>query len=167
MTMAASDNVATYDWHPFQKNTLLAMSLISFICTGACAFFGTHTNETSGRIVSVCLGFLFMVAGIAFLMPTRTRINLSNDTLSSETLVFGHYPIRRKNLQFGEFSAVLIDKRSGDNAFDYFVGLEYLSRRKLWVTYFPNIPAGSPCSQAERVAEQLSAALQLPITKSY
>jgi hypothetical protein len=164
--MAASENVATYDWHPFQKKTLLAMSLIGFICAGACAFFGTHTNETSGRIVSVCLGILFTMAGIALLIPTRTRINLSTHTLCRETLVFGNYPIRRKNLQFGEFSTVVIDKRSGDNSYDYFVGLKYLSGRKLWVTYFSNIPAGSPCSQAERVAEQFSTALQLPIKRT-
>jgi hypothetical protein len=37
--MASSDNIAIYNWHPFQKKTLLAMSLFSFVCAGGSAFF--------------------------------------------------------------------------------------------------------------------------------
>lgn len=162
--MASSDNIAIYNWHPFQKKTQFAMSLFSFVGAGSTLFF-MHSAESSARIASVCLCALFLVVGIALLMSTRTKINFSTQILYRETLVFGRYTVWRKHLHFGEFNAVIIDKRAGENSYDYFVGLNYLSGRKLWITYFPNIPEGFPCSQAERLAERLSTDLQMPIKK--
>jgi hypothetical protein len=163
--MASSDNIAIYNWHPFQKKTLLAMSLFSFVCAGGSAFFFIHSTESTEGIVSVCLCGLFLLCGTALLMSTRTKINFSAQILSRETLALGRYTVWRKNLQFGEFNAVMVKKTAGENSSDYFVGLNYLSGRKLWITYFPNIPDGFPCSQADHLAEQLSRDLQMPIKR--
>jgi hypothetical protein len=163
--MASSDNIAIYNWHPFQRKYVAIMSVFSFLCVGGCIFFYTNTSELSGKIVSVSLGSIFLVAAIALLISPQTKINFSTHTLSREIRLFGPYTFRYRNVKFSEFNAVIINKTESEGGCDYLVGLNYLSDRKFWVTYFSNIPQGYPCSRAERLAEQLSSELQMPVKR--
>lgn len=165
--MESSDKITVCDWHPNKSSFLWLMSLLSFICVICSYSFYKHTDEAGGKTISVCLCFLFTVCGIGLLLPSRMAINFSKQKLTRETLFLGRFPVWRKNFQFGEFNAIVLDRREGgDGTADYFVGLNYFSGRKLWVRYFSSVPLEYPCSQAEKLAEQLAHDLQLPINKN-
>ena len=162
----SSDKATIYDWHPGKSPLLWVMSLLSFACAVGSFLFYKNTGETGGKIFAACLGLLFVFCGVGLLLPARMAVNFARRKLTRETLFLGRVPLWRKNFQFGEFDAVVLQRKDGgDGTATYFVGLNCLSGRKLWLKYFSNVPSLYPCLEAEKIVEQLSRDLQLPVNR--
>lgn len=167
MNSESSDRIVIYDWRPDRSPSLWLMSFFSFACAVGSFFFCQTTGETGGKVVAVCLCMLFMLCGIALLLPTRMAVDLAGRKLTRETLFLGRFPIWRKNFQFGQFNAVVLQRHDSPNGTaTYFVGLSFLSGRKLWLKYFSNVPSLYPCPEAEKIVEQLARDLQLPVNRT-
>ncbi len=163
-----NNNIAIYEWESAKKLTRWLFCIGAFAASIICLFvIRFDINESGGKMFTKISGIVFGVCAIAFLIPGRTVIDIPNHVVRREILLFGKFLLYWRNLPFGNFSKVFIEfqedltNRQWDN---YYVGLRFLSGRKLWIKYW-NIRYGKPCPAAKELAENLSRDLGLPLEK--
>jgi hypothetical protein len=154
---------ASYDWHSGRRGVLWLACIGCFTLAIVC-LLGINEADATGKIFIYLFALSFGICGIAFLIPGKTTVDISNRLVSRRLLLFGRLVLFQRNSAFSDFRSVLIRCTPDHDGDTYFVGLRRLSGRKLWIRYW-NVPHGQVCNAASELAASLAKDIDLPIER--
>ena len=112
---------------------------------------------------------LLGVVGLLCLLPSETRFDSAKRLIERRWRFLGVLTVFRRHLPLAQFRQVCWqsvgswDESSACNLYAWKVGLERISGRRVYVSYF-NAPAGRVCEEAKEFAIELSKLTGLPLS---
>jgi hypothetical protein len=109
------------------------------------------------------------IVGVLCLLPSETCFDIVDGVLDRRWKLLGVLTVFRHRLPLSQFQQVCWqsvgswDQSSFHNSYAWKVGLESISGRRVFVSYF-NAPAGRVCEEAKQFALELSKLTGLPLS---
>lgn len=156
--MAIGFKTTSYEFHPISGGMYWLMCAMALLCGLAALAIGFRVERGNPFIVG--LGSLFLLAGLAMLVPRRTIVDVAARVLRFDSRLFGTYTLWSRVIPFSEFDRVIVRRVQSPDSDTHFVYLHRRSGRKLLIRYF-NVAEGSPCFAAQECAQWLASELDI------
>jgi len=140
--------------------------IFASVALGLAVFLWFKGEPGFGRWIGIVL--LGVVAALC-LVPSETRFDSASRVIERRWKFLVVLTVFRRRLPFARFRRVCWqsvgswDQSSACNLYAWKVGLERISGRRVYVSYF-NAPAGRVCEEAKQFAIELSKLTGLPLS---